>query len=286
MAFNASNATITTDFTLVFGINLKNKLLPYVNLDNEHKAKLGLKTFENEPVYIVDKQDQNTGASYKQAIIEMYVKLLGSDITEVNEKVYPIRFYVDDIIRPTSSTGKNQYINNDGESNWMPSADSTPDARFMKNVDGLRVAYNGEVDFIEAFKEMIGTKSGISISNWKKIFQGDFTEIRQTLVAAKKWVEDDQKKGEKLFALLYYVTSKEKVDDYGNIKKYFTQNIYLKAFNDKLIRKTINSNEEKGYTLKGFYKNDNVITNYLSVFNPSDYQDNENIRNNGNELPF
>jgi len=283
MAFNKENVTANVENVLVYGINLKNQLLPYINLSNEQKSKLGLRTFDNEPEYILNKKD-DSGIEYKQAVIELYVKPLYSELL-VNNEIYPIRFYIDNIQRDISQTGKYQYINNDGQTQWLMSPEDTVDNRFMTNTTGLRIAYKGEVDFLDALKSMNGINSGISISNWNKIFNGDFSEIKETLKSVQSWYLEKNKK-QKEFSLLFSIATKEKVDDQGINKTYFVQNIYTQAFTENTIRKKLQGNEKRGYPYKNIYQDNGILTNYLKRFNPSSIDEDKNDNNSLSDFPF
>ena len=289
MAFDRNNATTATSYKLVFGIDPESaKLLPFCNLSNEEKEKYGIPTSKKEQQWIVEKEDNNTGEKYNQAIIELYFKVEKSTLDFMNGKIFPIRYYIGDRERPVGRTsGKMQFINDKAETAWLLSEND--EAKYLTDREGLRRALDGEGDFMDALKQLTNIRNGIYVFNWNKIFSGDFTEVRQTIKDALAFLKEKGKTNK--FSVFYFVRKSQKVDENGipvvddngkEVYRYF-QGIYTKAFTPNKIRKNV----ESFPPIDAIYEKEGVLTNYLTVFDETmptrTVIDN---RENAEDLPF
>ena len=286
MAFNTNTVQKQKNQQLFYGIGIKSfSLLPYVNLDNEGKKKLGLRTFENEPEYVIKKKDKE-GNSFTQSIIELYIRLDNDKLKEdnllkdTNGTVYPIRFYIDDVEAPMSQKGNYCFLNNNGNFAWGPSLEEASKVSYIDNTEGLSRAFIGESDFLKTLRNLFNIKrGGFSRFNVKKFFNGDFSELKKDIKSAIEAYPDNK------ITLLAYVKEKEKEIE-GVMKKFYIQQFYLKAFTPNAIRKELSSSEERGYPLKGYYLFDGEVINKLLPFDINDFNKTDEDDNNFDDLPF
>ncbi len=278
MAFKSEQVTVSKTYPKVIGIDPKSaKLLPYVNLDNKGKERLKLHTFDEEPKYISDKVSKD-GDKYKSMVIELYYKVENSTISDMIGRIFTLRFYIDSYERPEGrNSGKMQFLNEEGLSAWLFDENDKENMKWWKdkegniNQNGIRRALNNEVDFMDALNQMLSVRNAFEPFNWNKILMGDTSEIQQAIKQANDWWTNElTKKGKNpsldfpKFSVLYYVTQKEKDD-----KTYFIQNQWTGKFTSNSIIKELKRKEDSGYPLKGFYKFENTITNYLTEFDQS-----------------
>jgi len=291
MAFKSDQATISKTYPKIIGIDPKSaKLLPYVNLDNEGKEKLKLRVFDEEPKYIMERTNDN-GDKYNVMTIELYYRVENSTMNDMVGRIFPLRFYIDDIERPEGrNSGKMQFLNEEGRSAWLFDENDEENMKWWKdketgniNKNGLKRALNGEVDFMESLNQMLSLRNAFEPFNWKKVAMGDTSELQQAIKQANDWwINKLTTQGKNpstdfpKFSVLYYVTQKEKDD-----KTYFIQNQWTGKFTAKDIRKELKRKEDSGYPLKGFYKFENTVTNYLTEFDQS-----KMVESSPDELPF
>jgi len=307
MAFNAEGTKeIRKPAPLVYGINKNAILLPYFNLNNEQKKELGLRVGKNESEYILKKKDKDTGEDYNTLMCELYIKikdttLKGTELEELHNKIFPVTFFINDIDRPTGPSTKSQYINKIGQSAWLFNENDEENMKWWKDTDGninkegLRRALGGESDFMEALSNLSGfSRGGYEMFDWKKLFNGNFSEIRTSL---KDMIEyhrvksesNEKNKSEPKSSLLFYIRESESTNnETGESTIYYNQQVWNKAFNPNSIRKELNRTEKAGYPLKGTYQKDGVVTNYLNEFiRPDDFKpDGEHKNKEDIDLPF
>jgi len=285
MAFNKDTAKQTKQIPLVYGINIKGfELLPHVNLDNNSKKKLGLRVFNDEPEYVVIKKNKETGEKYKSAIIELYVKFNNPKLVEdeqlkdLNGTIYPIRFYIDNFARPIGkNSGKTEYVNELEETGWLLDENDTESKHFMSDLTNLRVAFNGESKFIDALRKMFNVRTG-GFERWdiKKLFNNNFSQIKEDIKGITEAYPNHK------FSMLMIVKSTEKEnEETGDIKTFYSQQLYTKAFTPNKIKEEI----EK-WAPKGTFMVDGKINNYLTLFDPFNIDNKNDEINSGDDLPF
>ena len=289
MAFNTNTVKETRKPTpLVYGINSNGMiLLPYFNLDNAGKSKLGLRTGKKEPKYILKNKNKETGEEYDTLMCELYVKvdnekLVGTNLEELNKKIFPITFFVNNVKRSIGkNSGKYQYINKIGQTAWLFDENDEKNMKWWEDAKGninkedIRITFEGEGDFMEAIGNLSGfSRGGYETFNWKKLFAEDFSEIRTSL---KEMVEYHRAKSEKTKKLseprssvLFYIKESEVIDnETGDSTIYYNQRLWNKKFTPNAIRKELKRMSTEGYELKGIYQKNNVVTNYLNEFTES-----------------
>ncbi len=270
MAFNKNEAESRKVFKKFIGIDKGYYLLPYVNLDNEKKEELGLMTFDNETEYIRTKEN-NQGELIKTVLIELYAKASDSSVPEVKDRVYPLRFYIDEVKGQLSSTGKYEWINKYGETTWQegPTPVEVTENSFFHYLDEVEHAYKGEGKLIQTIRDIFGaTIKTFTRFDISKLFAGNFTEITDTIKAA---TADFKEKDEyKPFCLVHMIYPKVITDETGTRTKYIPIISANYGVNIKNIRYNLTKNN---YTIsylqdKGMiYRNkDGILPNYLIEF--------------------
>lgn len=95
-----------------------------------------------------------------------------------------------------SQTGKNRFINLYGQDAWLAPDGSIPDNMQWFNSDGKRMAYDGEINVIEAIKNLLNLPSLAKATNksdaaaqfsnddWNAMFSGNFASIKAIVAAA------------------------------------------------------------------------------------------------------
>ena len=270
MAFNDKQVQFQADYKKYFGIDVESAiLLPFINIDNEKKKELGLKTFDNETEYI--KEETKDDLTFKNVTIELYAKKTKSSIGELNGKVYSLRFYIKDTLRPVSKTAKYQFINALGDSTWAESVDDIKITDMFRDKEGIRRAYEGEVNLLESLNEIFNIKRSFSAFNMSKIFSGNFKEIETAIKDATTYLKSLDTPGEKSkykeFSMFHIVKSTVKTMEDGSMKTFYNEDINTgHGFNPFSIRKSIKYMKDRGTQIKFIFEKDGVLLNKLSEF--------------------
>ena len=241
MAFttNESNAQVVEVRKLYTGI--ANLQILAINPNNTELTAIYGRPNKEEPVYAGVSKANNP-----QIRIDIHAKVLGlSKDTKVR-----FSFYVENF-STTSKTNKLRYINKFGNTAWAESEAALSEIGYYKNVDS-RVCLNGEEEFTKTFLRVAGnvaTEGECRIDDWKKIFAGDFSELKAIAKAL----------GANSFKALLCVSTSE-----DGTK--FYQNVYTKYFERSYIESPAQFlatlSGERG-ECKGDYQNDFNFREYI-----------------------
>ena len=161
MAIKSNNSTdeVIGGIKLYSGITNMNILAVNPSMDELHAMEIKVK---QEPNYNVD----INGEEYFKLVL-----WLGN-----NELKTRMEILLQDKPR-VSKSGKNQWLNNVGQSTW---SDGAPTYDWWKNADTSRKAYVGEetlIDFIKAWAN-VANGDEVYFESISKIVKGDVSEVK------------------------------------------------------------------------------------------------------------
>lgn len=127
---------------------------------------------KKEPEYLKKKDDGTT--AFDVVVVLRDVK---------TKNLFQLRFWLKDIKRTGSKSGKNQYINTIGKTDWAFDEDSLHDF-FLKDGRDYRQAYEGEEFFVKFLRVWLGNldfnkPDAILQLNWKKLMNGNIDEWKE-----------------------------------------------------------------------------------------------------------
>lgn len=140
-----------------------------------------------EPSYTTVNDD-----SKQQVLINFF---LDNQAEEGEESIKTrLSFFIVNGERVSEAKGKKEFINVYGQSAWLPLDGSVPANMSWFDTEGMRPAFVGEVQFIQALRNLLNlpskdnaenpddAKSQFSVQDWQAMFNGTFTTV-QTIVA-------------------------------------------------------------------------------------------------------
>lgn len=129
---------------------------------------------KKEPEYLKKKDDGTTSLDVVVVLKDVKTKNL-----------FQLRFWLKDIKRVGKQSGKNQYINTIGKTDWAFDEDSLHDY-FLKDGREYRQAYEGEENFVKFLRTWLGnlnfnSSEAILQLNWKKLMNGNIDEWKELI---------------------------------------------------------------------------------------------------------
>ena len=254
--------------------------------DEEEKPEFEYIKEDVEVKYMVDGEDKTTTAT--RLFVDVWLQEVKT------ETIAKMRFILTNHVQ-TSKDGKTRYINQIGQSTWIDEADHLPEwfTHFVKkdksgNVinttpKAYRMAMRGEVDLYEFLVKWTDLNiwdvtSDILVSNNKKFWRGDVSEIQQLVP-----IFGDNRH---TVVVQFGVRSGTRTDENNNEEQVEYQSCFTRAFMSggsikdfNFYAKTgfANVQESNNYDLKKFIKNvfdeehgfkDYTIRGYFQAYDP------------------
>jgi hypothetical protein len=119
----------------------------------------------------------------KDGVASLDVLVVLQDVKTKN--LFQLKFWLKDIKRVGNKSGKNQYINTIGKTDWAFSEDDLHDW-FLKDGRDYRQAYEQEEQFVKFLRTWLGkldfTKPEAVLQlNWKKLMNGNIDEWKELI---------------------------------------------------------------------------------------------------------
>lgn len=119
----------------------------------------------------------------KDGVASLDVLVVLRDVKTKN--LFQLRFWLKDIKRVGNKSGKNQYINTIGKTDWAFSEDDLHDW-FLKDGRDYRQAYEQEEQFIKFLRTWLGNLNfnkaeAVLQLNWKKLMNGNIDEWKELI---------------------------------------------------------------------------------------------------------
>lgn len=244
IAHNDSSTEVASGGIQLYA-GIANFVVIAVNPDKEELHELGIKV-KDEPSYRTKIKDNDTGKENEYFKLTFWVR--NPDLTTRFDILLSDRSRI-------SKTGKNQWLNNVGQSTWSEDA---PEYDWWRK-EGERHAYEGEeilINFVKAWAN-VKADDDVYFETMDKIVEGDIKEVRQLVASLKDnkvrlliGVKDGkyQTVYMKVFGRVnpkrddYFV--KELNDEYGQFKAEFPHDLAWGTFAPKLAVVTPDSEEE------------------------------------------
>ena len=202
--------------------------------------------FNKEPEYI-----SATPEGAKKIRLDFWVKPV---VPEAG--LNKISFFLEDVYK-TSSKGNAQFINDFGSSTWgkdmeeaLTRKDKNGNSWFKE--DGARQAKSGEVELIEFLKNFAAVQK-IAFEDINKIFNGNYTEIRELL---------NSRKGNKIQLLWYEKGGYQSIYNRYSQRGGNTRMTYWDGYRDK-NKDNFDINYQNSWTFKPY-------TNVISISQTGD----------------
>lgn len=216
---------------------------------------------EWEEIYGTPAKKEIEYLKIKDGVANFNVLVVLRDVKTKN--LFQLRFWLKDVKKVGSRSGKKQYVNTVGNTTWAFDEDSL-DSRFLKDGREFRQAYEKEEQFLKFLRVWLGgldfnTPEAMLQLNWKKLMSGNIDEW-------KEYIGHDWTKPVGCLATI-------KLDDEPTKQNVF-DGAFFQSFNIKQYRQFDYTDEnllEKIKNGKGLQRWEWFIRDIISEYGPKEY---------------